>query len=84
MSDTPIQLRPGPGGVTKIKRGGTGKISNSGNEKKRTRPPVVALRDPKSGKHLPWPPRGAPIWDPRDPFIIAYRAQTRVRETSAW
>lgn len=79
----PIQLRPGNGRVLKIKRGGTGKISNSGNEKKRVRPPVIAIRDPKSGKHLPWPPRGKPVWDPRDPFIIAYRKAHPVVE-AAW
>lgn len=78
--DSPIQLHPGPGGSMKIKRGGTGKISNSGTVR-RVRPPVRAIRDPK-GKHLPWPPRGKPIWDPRDPFIVAYRAR-RISSTDS-
>lgn len=33
----PIRLGDGPGGVIKVKRGGTGKISNSGNAPKLTR-----------------------------------------------
>lgn len=78
----PIRLRPGKGSVLKIKRGGTGKISNSGTEKKRVRPPVIALRD-KNGKHLPKPERGAVIWDPRDPFIVEYRKEHPVVE-AAW
>ena len=70
----PLPLRKGKGGALKIKRGGTGKVSNSGNAAGRFHAPVRALRDPKTGKHLPQPPRGKPIWDPdHDPFIVEYR-----------
>ncbi len=67
-----------PGGVIKIKRGGSGKTGNSGSAR-RLRAPVKGLRDfKKPGKHgggtlLPKPPDGPAIWDPRDPFIIEYR-----------
>lgn len=83
MSDfgPPIRLKPGNGGTLKIKRGGTGKISNSGNAPKRFHNFVKGLRDPKKpGKHdggtlIPKPPRAPAIWDPRDPFIVAYQAE---------
>lgn len=61
-----------PGRVLKRRRGGVGKISNSGTVPKRFHTPVRAVRD-VHGKHLPWPPRGKIIWDPLDPFLIAYR-----------
>jgi hypothetical protein len=93
MTD-PIRLpvsifRRSPPAVTKIKRGGTGKISNSGNAPKRFRAFVKGLRDPKKpGKHdggtlLPKPPRAPAVWDPHDPLIIAHRiAHPRVE--AAW
>ena len=63
-----------PPAVTKLKRGGIGKQANSGSGPKRTRTFPRAVRDPKNGKHLPWPPRGKPVWDPNnDPFIHALR-----------
>ena len=71
----PLPLRKGKGGALKIKRGGTGKVSNSGNAAGRFHAPVRALRDPKTGRHLPQPPRGKPIWDPTDPFIVEYRRE---------
>ena len=79
MTDGPIKLKSPQnhhpvGGLLKIKRGGTGKIGSSGNAARRVRSPGRALRDHK-GKHLPWPPRGKAIWNPRDPFIIAYRKE---------
>lgn len=67
----PLPLRKGKGGTFKVKRGGTGKVSNSGNAAGRFHQPVKALRG-KDGKHLPWPPRGASIWDPADPFFKGY------------
>lgn len=74
----PIRLKrspfvKSPPTVTKLKRGGTGKQGNNGSGPKRTRTFPRAVRDPKNGKHLPWPPRGKPIWDPTDPVIVAYR-----------
>ena len=69
------------GGSLKVKRGGTGKISNSGGSGrvKRTYTPARAIRDPKHHqKHLPWPARGKPIWDPRDPVIVAYRTDRKI------
>ena len=85
MSDGPIQLsvspfRRSPPTVQKIKRGGTGKVSSSGNAARRFYTPVIGLRvgPKKPGKHdggtlAPKPPRAKPIWDPRDPFIVAYQ-----------
>jgi hypothetical protein len=61
-----------PGGIIKLKRGGATRNGNSGTAPKRFYTPVRALRD-VHGKHLPWPPRGNIIWDPRDPIIVAYR-----------
>ena len=63
----PIRLKrspfvKSPPTVTKLKRGGTGKQGNNGSGPKRTRTFPRAVRDPKNGKHLPWPPRGKPIW----------------------
>ncbi len=84
MSD-PIRLpvssfRRSPPETTKIKRGGTGKVSNSGNAPKRFYTPVVGLRigPKKPGKHnggtlAPKPPRAPLIWDPLDPLIAEYR-----------
>jgi len=73
-------FRRSPPAVQKIKRGGTGKISSSGNGPKRLHAPVTGLRvgPKKPGKHgggtlVPKPPRAPSIWDPRDPFIIAYQ-----------
>jgi hypothetical protein len=76
-------LKPGKGGMFKVKRGGTGKVSNSGNAAGRFHSPGRALRDTKTGRHLPWPPRGNPIWDPTDPFIIAYRKEHNVGQVPA-
>jgi hypothetical protein len=53
--------------------------------------PNRAIRDPHKNKHqtydgnviLPWPPRGKAIWDPRDPFIIAYQA-AHVAPVAPW
>jgi hypothetical protein len=53
--------------------------------------PNRAIRDPRRNKHqtydgnviLPWPDRGAAIWDPRDPFIVAFRAE-HPRAEAAW
>ena len=78
MNDSPIRLpvsafRSSPPAVMKIRRGGTGKVSNSGSIAKIARTPVRAVRDTKTGKHLPWPVRAPVVWDPRDPFIIEYR-----------
>jgi hypothetical protein len=86
MTDFGPPIRIGgdkPGRTLKRKRGGIGKISNSGQHAKRARSPGRAIRDPKNSKHLPWPSRGKPIWDPRDPFIIAYRKAHPVVE-AAW
>ncbi len=62
-----------PPAVTKLKRGGVGKQGNSGSVARRVHTFPRAVRD-KVGKHVPWPDRGRPIWDPADPFIVAYRA----------
>lgn len=85
----PIRLGDGPGGVIKVKRGGTGKISNSGNAPKRFYTAVKGLRHgkkpgkPGGGTLLPKPPASPPIWGPRDPFIIAYQ-QAHPRIEAAW
>ena len=76
--------RRSPPGVFKIKRGGVGKVSNSGGNKPANRGCYgVHLRDYKklSKKHkrtnefrqIPKPPRGQVIWDPSDPFIVELR-----------
>src|SRR5579864_6408035 len=70
----PIQLRPGPGGIIKVRRGGAVGNGNSGNGPKRFYTPPRAIRN-VHGQHQPWPRRGKVIWDPRDPFIISLRAQ---------
>ena len=78
MPESPILLpvsmfRRSPPATQKIKRGGTGKISNSGNAPKRFHNAVRAIRNVQ-GQHMPWPARNSKaIWDPRDPFIIEYR-----------
>ena len=72
-----------PPAVMKIKRGGVGKQGNSGTAPRRTRTFPRAIRDPKNGKHLPWPPRGKPVWNPTDPVIVAYRA-AHPRVEAAW
>jgi hypothetical protein len=69
--------------VQKIRRGGTGPVGNSGTAPRRTYTAVRAIRDPKNGKHLPWPPRAKPIWDPRDPIIIAYQGTLPVPPVKA-
>jgi len=89
MSDAPILLpvsrfRRSPPAATKIKRGGTGKISNSGNAAGRFQPPIRQLRDTKNGKQIPWHPRGAVIWDPTptifvNPYNRSHRHRVRVR-----
>jgi hypothetical protein len=81
MNESPVRLPISRfitgGGTLKVKRaGGTG-TSNSGGSgrSKRVYTPGRATRNPKNGRHLPWPARGKPIWDPNnDPFIAAYRA----------
>lgn len=78
MSDAPIRLpvsrfRTSPPAITKIRRGGTGKIGNSGTAAGRFHTPTRQLRSPKDGKQIPWRLRGKVIWDPTDPFIIAYQ-----------
>ena len=80
----PIPLRKGKGGILKIKRGGTGKVSNSGNAAGRFRVPGRALRDVKTGRQLPWPPRGAPIWNPADPFFIENPCTPVTRRQRRW
>jgi len=53
--------------------------------------PNRAIRDPRRNKHqtydgnvvLPWPDRGPAIWNPRDPFIIAFR-EAHPRVEAAW
>lgn len=86
----PIPLSKGPGGSLKIKRGGTGKISNSGNEKRRFHAAcnTIYRNHKKPGKRdggtlIPKPPRARVIWDPTDPFILAYR-QAHYAPTAAW
>ena len=74
MTD-PIRLpvsvfRRSPPAVMKIKRGGTGKISNSGNAAGRFHNPIRQLRSPKDGKQIPWHPRGKVIWDPTPTIFI--------------
>jgi hypothetical protein len=59
-----------PPAVTKIKRGGTGKISNSGNAAGRFHTPIRQLRSTKDGKQIPWRPRGPVIWDPTPTIFI--------------
>jgi hypothetical protein len=74
----PVPLRKGKGGVLKIKRGGTGKVSNSGNAAGRFYTPGRALRG-KDGKQLPWPDRGAVIWNPTDPFFANHNCEVPTR-----
>lgn len=78
----PLLILHGNGVAIKSKRGGTGKISNSGTAPCRFHSPNKAPggrgpSGPKAGIHggkiLPKPARGKVIWDPRDPFIIAYQ-----------
>jgi len=57
-------FRRSPPPIQKIKRGGTGKISNSGTAAGRFHTPIRQLRSPKDGKQIPWRPRGPVIWDP--------------------
>jgi hypothetical protein len=58
----------------KVRRGGAISV-NSGNAAGRYHIPNRAIRNVKDGSYLPWPARGEAIWNPRDPFIIAYREQ---------
>jgi hypothetical protein len=69
----PVRLGKGPGGVLKIKRGGTGKQGNSGSAAKRFHLPPRQAR----------PASGPVIWDPLDPVIVAYR-QAHPRVEAAW
>jgi hypothetical protein len=71
-----------PGGVIKIKRGGMTRNANSGTAPKRFYTPGRAIRN-VHGVHQPWPPRGKPIWDPLDPFIIEYQ-KTHPVVRAAW
>lgn len=68
----PIQLSSGPGGIIKVRRGGAVGNGNSGNGPRRFHTVPRAIRN-VHGQHMPWPPRGKVIWDPTDPFIIAYQ-----------
>lgn len=86
----PIQLHAGPGGVIKIKRGGAARNGNSGSANRRTRTACFSyLRDRnKPGKHgggtlLPKPPASPVIWNPTDPFVIAYQAD-HARYIAQW
>jgi len=75
-----------PGGVLKVKRGGTGGAGSSGNSKPRFYTPNACRRVSKAakgshhgGRVLPPDERGKAIWDPRDPFIIDFqKAHPRV------
>jgi hypothetical protein len=83
------------GGSLKVKRGGTGKISNSGGSgaRLRTRNFNVALRNFKKPskkhkrthdhRHEPLIPRAPAVWDPTDPIIVAYR-EAHPRVEAAW
>ena len=76
MLEGPVRLpvspfRRSPPAVQKIKRGGTGKVSSSGNAARRFYTPVIGLRvgPKKPGKHdggtlAPKPPQAPIIWDP--------------------
>ena len=61
--------------TTKIKRGGMGGSSNSGDRPRRFYTANRMIRQTTTGKQLPWPARGNAIWDPLDPFIIALRTR---------
>jgi hypothetical protein len=63
-------FRRAPPDIQKIKRGGTGKISNSGTAAGRFHNPIRQLRSPKDGKQIPWRPRGSVIWDPTPTIFI--------------
>ena len=80
----PVQLRPGRGGTIRIRRGGAVRNGNSGTAPKRFYSPGRAIRAaPHHIKHLPWPSRGKPLWDPLDPIIVAYQ-QAHPRVEAAW